>query len=40
MDQHVAKLSTELTQGREATVSEIRTEIRLLARHHRGPRRR
>jgi len=32
MDQHVAKLATELTAGREATVSEIRTEIRLLAR--------
>jgi hypothetical protein len=32
LDQHVTKLATELTVGRESTVSEIRTEIRLLAR--------
>jgi len=32
MDQQVTKLAAEFSQGREATVSEIRTEIRLLAR--------
>ncbi|HLZ66342.1 MAG TPA: flagellar motor protein MotA, partial [Aliidongia sp.] len=32
LDQHVAKLVTEMDAAREATVSEIRTEIRLLAR--------
>ena len=32
LEQNVGKLAHELTVGREATVSEIRTEIRLLAR--------
>jgi hypothetical protein len=32
LEQNVGKLAQEAAQGREATVSEIRTEIRLLAR--------
>jgi len=32
LDAHVLRIGEELTQGREATVHEIRSEIRLLAR--------